>query len=562
MLKLLAVVEREALDSLLDRRFMLAALFGTLVVLVLGGVAKLYSTRSVVEAVESMSPERISEVVVKTGLAKLVPVSVVQGGSKWAMELQRRLREQESVELVACRSLSEAMRQLEAGRTVAVLDLTGLSESGGMVLLVANNSNYRSVIAVSAISSTVRELSREAALEEVRRAGLSPSILSPISLEFKSVGGELPSYAGGYAAMLKDTAIAFTLMLPYITTAAFVAESIAGERDRKTLELLLSLPVSWRTIVAGKALTYTMASAGLFLAWMALLGAMGVEMRGKATLAALEALFGLAVSSIGVAISAFSKDSREANVLYSFLVGGVVVANIAPVSLRANPVAALAGRALGVLSKLFHVPLLVNIASGVAYSPRDLLPYAAFTASLAGASALVACELLAATGAAAEPLISGSPRVAAKAAAGGALAVALAAAAEVPVVLLLRSTAALGLAALMALYAPVVEELAKAKAALLASPKDPAEAGLAGFMCGLVFGLGESAAAALVAVLAGAWAYAIAASAAAKALLHSLFSAISTRRALSMSTVRAVAPVAAAHSLVNLAVLAALAAFM
>lgn len=562
MLRLLAVVEREALDSLLDRRFLLASLFGTLVVLVLGGVARLYSTSSVVEAVESMSPEKVGEVVARTGLAKLIPVSVVQGCSRWALELERMLGEQEAVELIRCSSLDEAVKQMRAGRSVAVLDLSELGESGGEVLLVANNSNYRSVIAVSAISSVVRELSRKAALEEVREAGLSPSVLSPITLDFRSVGGELPSYAGGYAAMLRDTAIAFTLMLPYITTAAFIAESIAGERDRRTLELLLSLPVSWRAIVAGKILTYTVASASLFLSWVALLDAIGVEMRGKAALAALEALFGLAVSSIGVAISAFSRDSREANVIYSFLVGGIVIANIAPVSLRANPVAALAGRALGVLSKIFHVPLLVNIASGIAYSLQDLLPYAAFTASLAGASAIIACELLAATGAAAEPLISRSPRVAAKAAASGALALALAVVAEAPAAIALREAAWLELVALMALWAPVVEELAKVKAALLATPRDPAEAGLAGFTCGLVFGLGESAAAMLVAMLAGAWAYAIAASALAKMMLHSLFSAISARRAFSMSTVRAVAPAAAAHSLVNLAALAALAAFM
>jgi ABC-2 type transport system permease protein len=145
---------------------------------------------------------------------------------------------------------------------------------------------------------------------------------------------------GGVNLAVGQAMFCFFLM-PVIVPATMAAYAVVGERDQGTLEPLLTLPMSNRQFLAGKALAILgpalAMSLGIYAAYMAVV-AVGVhsEVRdsaldwtwamGMVTVAPLLALFS---TLIGVTFSARAKDVRVAE----HLSGLVLLPSMLPVLL-------------------------------------------------------------------------------------------------------------------------------------------------------------------------------------------------------------------------------------
>jgi ABC-type Na+ efflux pump permease subunit len=127
--------------------------------------------------------------------------------------------------------------------------------------------------------------------------------------------------AAGVAAALARNWLPMFLVLPIFLPIVLTAQSVGGERERRTLEPLLATPVSTLAIIAGKSLAATVPAVGI--TWIAaVLFCLGVDIIagamllpdaawifGTLVLSPLLALFGNATA---VAVSSRVLDPRAA----------------------------------------------------------------------------------------------------------------------------------------------------------------------------------------------------------------------------------------------------------
>jgi len=141
------------------------------------------------------------------------------------------------------------------------------------------------------------------------------------------------------------------MMLPFILAASTVADSFAGERERRTLETLLATRLSDRDIYLGKVLAAVIYSVGLawicaLLSWVTLNVSRGdgpVFMYSSPMLAMIGVgalLMGLLTAAAGVLVSLRAATVRSAAQVFSMItlalfVGGPLLLKVLPESGKA-----------------------------------------------------------------------------------------------------------------------------------------------------------------------------------------------------------------------------------
>ena len=155
----------------------------------------------------------------------------------------------------------------------------------------------------------------------------------------------------GVLVPLRDPDLAKTpwlaVFLPFIVTGGVVADSFAGERDRKTLETLLATRLPDRSIDAGKVLaavvyawTITMLVSAVSILVVNVAGThyvpSPVDALARALLAALLATM---IANMGVCVSLRAKTVREAQQTLSlvFVLAPITLTFILPAALRNIP---------------------------------------------------------------------------------------------------------------------------------------------------------------------------------------------------------------------------------
>ncbi|MEM3857097.1 MAG: ABC transporter permease, partial [Thermoprotei archaeon] len=117
-----------------------------------------------------------------------------------------------------------------------------------------NPSNTKAQVADQIVSTAVAQISSQVTLQRVSSVvkGNASNILNPIqeyvSTE-KTGGGGLGTLAGSpYAGMLP----ALIVLLSVETNLGLIVDSLIGEKERKTLEMLMATPVGRWNIIVGK----------------------------------------------------------------------------------------------------------------------------------------------------------------------------------------------------------------------------------------------------------------------------------------------------------------------
>jgi len=193
---------------------------------------------------------------------------------------------------------------------------------GGQVNLTLyyEQTNGRALTGISIIDGVVTSLSQQISSTKLAQQGVTSAELNPIALTTSEVGRS-------ESASLLVTADLFPSFLLYFTFLGafyFMVDDIAGEKERRSLEALFSLPESRATIFLGK---YTVAF--LLAMLTTVLGLIGTLVSinefnaggtGSASLPILlypetigiVAVAALTMCALGFCISTFSKNIREA----------------------------------------------------------------------------------------------------------------------------------------------------------------------------------------------------------------------------------------------------------
>ncbi len=130
--------------------------------------------------------------------------------------------------------------------------------------------------------------------------------------------------------------IPFMLLLPTFLATNMVTDSIVGEKERKTYEVLVSSPISKRGIVLSKILPILFVALGQSIIWMAILRYKGLPIYNFKFLIILLLIINLIFVGIGVIISSLSETLKESNlsVTISLLITSLLM--FAPISLRSK----------------------------------------------------------------------------------------------------------------------------------------------------------------------------------------------------------------------------------
>jgi ABC-type Na+ efflux pump permease subunit len=208
------------------------------------------------------------------------------------------------------------------------------------ITIFVDESSTRGTIALSLVQEEITKYSDKIVSERLAKTGLPTKVLTPIETDVRPVS------VTGVGAIFLAILLPLFLGIYAITGAMyFVMDTTAGEKERKTLEALLTMPATRTEIVVGKFLiavlialvSALLAILGMLGGTMLLLGGIGESSALGLVISATNLLLiGLATlvlamtsASIEMVISIFARSFKEAQNLLSPLTIVVVVPAIA-----------------------------------------------------------------------------------------------------------------------------------------------------------------------------------------------------------------------------------------
>lgn len=180
-------------------------------------------------------------------------------------------------------------------------------------------------LAAAALSELVHDYGRETSRDAIERAGLDPSILQPFTVSKVDLGTPTRS-----ASILYGIMGPLTVFIIFLGSVYVSIDSIAGERERGSLEPLLTTPVERWVLLLGKsacALTFTALSTAVSLAAFKITAELAVSAIDPPPPATLDflALFALALPLMALAvmlqilIAVLSRSMKEAQIYLGLL---------------------------------------------------------------------------------------------------------------------------------------------------------------------------------------------------------------------------------------------------
>jgi len=239
---LFAVVRKELVDSLRDRRTLMAMILVPLLAFPVLGVGVVSFARSKAEQAN----------------AKILKVAVVDplGDSGVADHLAN----QTGLEIERTSDISQlpARIQDESLDAAVTVDPTfqqnlGKNQPGGVTLIYRSSEDFD--VAKKRIQSGLESLEQTILADRFKSAGLDPSFVRGIDIQEHDITGARERLGKLIGGLLPYVFIAFCFtgcMYPAIDLGA-------GEKERGTLETLLTAPVARRTLVLGKFLVVALA---------------------------------------------------------------------------------------------------------------------------------------------------------------------------------------------------------------------------------------------------------------------------------------------------------------
>ena len=376
------VARKEIVDSLRDRRAIASAvLFGPLLGPVLFGVMIHFALS--MQTDEAVQPIEI-------------PVIGGAEADNLMAHLAERLVDADHETFASVAALREAVRVGDIDVGLVVAEDFGAALAAGAAArlwIVSDQSNNAARTAVARVRGAIVEYGRTIGMQRLALRGVHPDIAQPIAILVDDV-----STPSGRAILLLGMMTYFLLFATLIGGTQVAIDATAGERERGSLEPLLTLPVPHAAFVLGKlAATFAFMAVSLAIAIASFAIAAGflplaeLGMTANLTMPVCLAIFAVmlpfAVLGAGVMtiVASYSKSFREAQT-YTGLATVAPTLPIVVVILKP-----LQASVLSMLAPSLSQHLLVTglIKSGGA-DPRLVLVSAASTIALGGLCAFAA----------------------------------------------------------------------------------------------------------------------------------------------------------------------------
>ena len=294
----MALAKKEARDILQNRIYLLVVLVQVFIIIGAVGLVAVAAVAS--------DPALLDQVGITSALNIGLPQNL-EGSS-----LSKYL-EEEKITLNYYNSTDEAKLDL-GNKLVAVVDLS----SSGEVVVQVDTSNVFYPVVSTKISDAVDKFNTENTL---KNAGLNESqvdiIQNPVNFQEIKINQDkqvpLALDSPYFVEVIYGFIVPFILLLPFFLASNLVTDSVVGEKERKTFEVLLMTPLSSYMVIIGKIIPILLFSLLQSIAWIAVLDLLRVPIFNSALLVLVLFFMGLAFIGVGILISMLVDSTKEAN---------------------------------------------------------------------------------------------------------------------------------------------------------------------------------------------------------------------------------------------------------
>lgn len=227
-------------------------------------------------------------------------------------ELANYLQDQKFT-VIYYKTSQEATQYLGKG-LVAVIG----NSSSGEIVVQSDNSNVFYPVVSQKITEAVNQYKQAKKLEA---AGLNHStidaIQNPVTLTEINVNKENQSPialdSSYFVEVMYGFIVPFVLLLPFFMASNIITDSVVGERERKTFEVLLMAPLTSYMVIIGKTIPILFFSILQSMAWILLLDLLKVPIYNPVILFFILLFVGLGFIGVGIIISMLVDSTKEAN---------------------------------------------------------------------------------------------------------------------------------------------------------------------------------------------------------------------------------------------------------
>lgn len=192
------------------------------------------------------------------------------------------------------------------------------NSSGGEIVVQSDNSNIFYPVVSQKITDAVNQYKQTQKLES---AGLNQStidiIQNPVTLTEINVNNEnkapIALDSSYFVEVMYGFIVPFVLLLPFFMASNIITDSVVGERERKTFEVLLMAPLTSSMVIIGKTIPILLFSILQSMAWILLLDLLKVPIYNPAILFFILLFVGLGFIGTGIIISMLVDSTKEAN---------------------------------------------------------------------------------------------------------------------------------------------------------------------------------------------------------------------------------------------------------
>ncbi len=133
--------------------------------------------------------------------------------------------------------------------------------------------------------------------------------------------------------IIKKVMLVILLFLPLLLFGNMIIDSIVGEKERKTAEILIAMPISYANIIIGKSMAVALTISLQIAIWLIILLIAGFNISNPLLVFLFIFLSSIPIIGITTAVAAYSKNYKEAGIGLSIVYIGIVGFLIVPVLL-------------------------------------------------------------------------------------------------------------------------------------------------------------------------------------------------------------------------------------
>lgn len=251
-------------------------------------------------------------------------------------------------------SFDDSMKNLNSGKTMAVvlvpadsLDKIRNIDTIEVKLYLDQDDPKRSVVR-DEVNNTAKILA--ITLSNSWIDSLTPQNSKPAVVTQENTGESLPMQ------IVTKAMLAILLFLPIFLFGNMIIDSVVGEKERKTGEILMAMPINSSDIIIGKSMAVVGVIALQVAIWMGILLITGFEISNPLLVYLLVIITAVPVIGVTVIIAAYSKNYKEAGIGLTF--GYVAIVGI----LMIPPLIYITNKSL--ISNISPLTMVIRLFSG------------------------------------------------------------------------------------------------------------------------------------------------------------------------------------------------------